>query len=328
MQRIGLWHVTPEGPSRLASSGVGLEKYLENWIEKDPSLVQAGLTIVGRQIAIEGGRLDLLALDPQGQWVVIEIKAGAVDQWTIAQGLVYAAAIATMPFEQLSQKVDAYLKISTGSSLKALLTERQAIESDDSNVRDVQVFVVGTARSYGWERMIGFLSRKADIEITLVTYQVFEIAGGHKILVRELDEVEISTPQGSSSPARTGRTLDELRTEAQSSGVGQPFEALLAAAQRHGLNPQPKKWSVVYTPPRMRSRTLLYVGAYPDKQGRVQIWVGPSAFAEFYPVTVDKAAEILGTEGSYSLSLAEAENYASRLDLLFESMDQPDEVSP
>ena len=40
------------------------ERHLEEWIEKDPALLQGGLAIVGRQIVLEGGRLDLLALDP------------------------------------------------------------------------------------------------------------------------------------------------------------------------------------------------------------------------------------------------------------------------
>src|SRR4051794_8772577 len=120
MQQLGLWQITTDGPQRLSTSNVGLEQDLESWIARDPDLVERGLTIVGRQLSIEGGRLDLLGLDDAGLWIVIEIKQGAVDQWTVAQALVYAAAISNMPFHDLTRKVDAYLQANGGGSLKAL----------------------------------------------------------------------------------------------------------------------------------------------------------------------------------------------------------------
>jgi RecB family endonuclease NucS len=40
--------------------------------------------VVGRQIDLEGGRLDLLAIDPQGRWTIIEIKRGTLRREAIA----------------------------------------------------------------------------------------------------------------------------------------------------------------------------------------------------------------------------------------------------
>ena len=48
MQRIGLWHITQDGPRKLEAGRVDLEQYLEDWIARDPSLLQQGLVIVGR----------------------------------------------------------------------------------------------------------------------------------------------------------------------------------------------------------------------------------------------------------------------------------------
>jgi RecB family endonuclease NucS len=76
MTKAASWIIEKQKISKLRESTVGIEKNLEIWIEEDPSLVQSGLTIVSRQLNVEGGRLDLLALDPQGRWVVIEVKAG------------------------------------------------------------------------------------------------------------------------------------------------------------------------------------------------------------------------------------------------------------
>ena len=59
MSKVGLWRVGGERPVRLQHGRVDLEEQLERWIEQDPELLQAGLTIVGRQVNLEGGRLDL-----------------------------------------------------------------------------------------------------------------------------------------------------------------------------------------------------------------------------------------------------------------------------
>ncbi len=71
MRRVGIWTITPGGPRRLASASLDLEQRLEEWIERDPALLDPDLTIVGRQMRLDAGLLDLLALDPQGRWIVI-----------------------------------------------------------------------------------------------------------------------------------------------------------------------------------------------------------------------------------------------------------------
>ena len=129
MKQIGLWQVRDDGPAKLRPSGVELEAYLEDWIERDPSLLQQGLVIIGRQIAVEGGRLDLLGLDPQGRWAVIEIKSGQIRRETVAQALDYASCVATMGREALHAKVADYLQ-RHGSSLDALFDE-YGVQADD-----------------------------------------------------------------------------------------------------------------------------------------------------------------------------------------------------
>lgn len=104
MQKIGLWQISEGSPQKLNIMFPELERHLEEWIENDPSLLQAGLRVVGRQVKVEGGFIDLLALNPNGRWVVIEIKKGDVCRDTIAQALDYASSLDMMSTMELSEK--------------------------------------------------------------------------------------------------------------------------------------------------------------------------------------------------------------------------------
>jgi len=99
--KVAAWRIEGGRPVRTQPSGVQLERDLEDWIENDPELVGQGLQIVARQLHLEAGRLDLLAVDPVGRWVVIEIKAGRLHRETIAQALDYASSLAATPEERL-----------------------------------------------------------------------------------------------------------------------------------------------------------------------------------------------------------------------------------
>lgn len=81
MSKLAVWSIAdqssdsaaePVEPKRAGRSTLGLEKWLEDWIVKDVSLIGEGLTLVGRQVKIDDGVLDLLAIDSKERWVVIE----------------------------------------------------------------------------------------------------------------------------------------------------------------------------------------------------------------------------------------------------------------
>ena len=46
--------------SKVGRSHIQLEKQLEDWIVNDVTLIGEGLTLVGRQVSIDDGILDLL----------------------------------------------------------------------------------------------------------------------------------------------------------------------------------------------------------------------------------------------------------------------------
>lgn len=59
-------------------------------------MLPGDLEIVARQLVLEAGRSDLLALDRRGRLHVMEVKRGVLTRDTVPQGLDYAACIEGM----------------------------------------------------------------------------------------------------------------------------------------------------------------------------------------------------------------------------------------
>ena len=266
----------PSGPKRVARSEIELERHLEDWIANDVALIAEDLTLVGRQVAIDDGRLDLLAIDSRDRWVVIEIKPGALDSGALAQALGYAASIARLSDDDLRDKLEDRLG-ELGDAKK--LSERmgQQLKGEQGQERrEIAILLVGAGIDSGLERMNQFLGR-FNIPINIVSFDVFQLDGGPKLLVREIVD-ESTTPR----PARRQWTLDAIRREAVDAGVGKQLDRFVNMAKNVGLAIQPQKASVRIAPMANRTRFLMY--AKPRAGGgQLGIWVGPSGFSEFFP---------------------------------------------
>ena len=318
MKKIGIWTITSEGPSRVKESNLALEKKLEDWIENDPSLLQSGLTIIGRQVHVEGGPLDLLALDPQGQWIVIELKAGTLRRETVSQVLDYASCIATMPYDEIESKVDTYLA-NKDLNLKLLLEERGLRIADLEDSRDVIMYIGGAGREPGLERMVSFLGERYEVPINTVTFDVFQLQDGEQILLREITEAEFA-------PSETGDrkkvVVDDVLSLADNYPTGQVFCKLFDAAKRHNLAVRPWATCLMYAPPTNRTRSLYTVWAIPKAGGKLSVYVESSAFAEFFPVPEEIVFSIIGDAGYRLIDAENVDEFISNLDRLFEELER------
>ena len=109
-----IWKITEDGPEKVEEIQPAkeqiLESHLEDWIEKDVSILGEPLLIIGRQVTIEDvkDRLDLLALDPQGNAVIIELKRGKLKDPVDMQGARYASYISSWKFEDFEKQANLY----------------------------------------------------------------------------------------------------------------------------------------------------------------------------------------------------------------------------
>jgi len=295
---------------RIPERVVDLEKQLEDWIEDDPSLLQAGLVIVGRQLQLEGGRLDLLALDPQGQWVVIEIKKGEVRRETIAQVLDYASCLDNISAEDLRTLLSDYLT-NQKKNIDELLEERGASEAIETGQRRIALIVVGTGRSVGLDRIGNYLASRHNLPISIVSFDIFA-DGNREILAREIKEPEAIRPSQTNGP---DGTMEQVVRLAESAGTAKSIHACINKAKEIGLYPRAWKTSIMFAPSANRTRALFTIWATPQKD-KMRLWVGGEVFTEFYAVSISSVRALLGAEGHRYMTDQEVEEFLEGLEKL------------
>ncbi|MDD5367869.1 MAG: endonuclease NucS [Anaerolineaceae bacterium] len=318
MSRFGLWQIVGQGPKKLPECNIDIEKNLESWIEADPRLVQGGLEIIGRQLSMEGGRLDLLALDPQGRWAIIEIKAGAITADAISQAIYYAAYIGTSRHGDLQRQVDGYLK-PKGKSLHELLRQRGVEEDNNSTQRETVIFLVGAGRTPGLDRTVQFLTQRYEMPISVISFDMFELETGERILTRELTELDTDHGNAFSEPVKY-QTIDAICHMADQHGVGAEVHALVEGALKHGLYPRPYARSIMFTPPNNHTRMLFTVRADPKPGKPLWMYIEPEVFTEFFPVSEEAALGALGVSGWREMTANQVEAFVNGLDGLFEGV--------
>ncbi|MCS6990815.1 MAG: DUF4268 domain-containing protein [Chitinophagales bacterium] len=98
---------------KFADLGIKERQDLQEWIAQNPSVFGEELLIIQKEFSgfqETGERLDLLAIDKQGNLVTIENKLDDTGRDAVGQALKYAAYCSTLKKEQIKQIYEQYLK--------------------------------------------------------------------------------------------------------------------------------------------------------------------------------------------------------------------------
>jgi len=311
---LAVWQISDTAPVLVKESPVKLESNLESWIEQCPALVQFGLTVLGRQVRVDAGPIDLLAIDAQGRLCIIELKRDLVDRKAMAQVQDYAACLAQMSGGELRSCLDSHLS-SRDLDLDAILDERDAQDALEPATRRLSMYVVGTRISAGLDRLVRFLSEQHGLPVFVKRFTVYESEHGERFLVRETADEEIEMP-AEKPAARGGWTIESVRADAVAAGQGDAFDILEQAARKHGLGIRPWKNAVMYTPPTDGRRCFITVWSKP-RDGKLKIFVETPLVPEFFPRTREEADAALGEPGYRLVDVEGAREVARGLDELF-----------
>jgi hypothetical protein len=165
------------------------EKVLEEWLEANPKeIVEHGsLMIIGRQVRTDLSTfIDLLALDQQGNLVVMELKRDRTPRDTLAQALEYAAFAMRLDAGQVEMILRSYVG-DESASLADYHREYFQLSSEDAVAfnKDQRIVIVGQSIAPEIRQTATFLAVKG-IQVTCIEFAFFQAADGTPILSQEV----------------------------------------------------------------------------------------------------------------------------------------------
>ena len=172
--RTALWKVG-QRPEPLGEAILASERLLEDMIVADARLLSDEWMIIGRQEDTGfSGRIDLLAIAPDGALVLIEIKRDRTPREVVAQALDYASWVQTLQSDDIAA---IYARFAPGRDLSEDFRHRfgQTLDEDTLNQQH-QIVIVAGSLDDSTERIIGYLSER-DIPINVLCFQVFKHGG-------------------------------------------------------------------------------------------------------------------------------------------------------
>lgn len=166
-----LWRVVQETELKeLPTSSLEAEYILEDWIAKDSSLLGMELLMIGRQVTTDfGGRIDLLAIDRQGDITIIELKRDRTPRDIVAQVLDYASWIRRLSYKDLDSIASAYIKKDLSSAFVEFFDE--AIP-ENINVNH-KMLIVASEFDDSSQRIVEYLAEEYQVNINAIFFSIF-----------------------------------------------------------------------------------------------------------------------------------------------------------
>jgi hypothetical protein len=320
-----IWRNDGSGWRALAPVGFPNEDALHGLVEEAPGMLplagEPSLSVVGREVGLGTGSADLVAVEPSGRLVIIEIKLrrnAEARRAVVAQVLTYAAYLHGMDSDTLERDVLAsHLRDRGHSSLSDA-----AAGNDQTGTFDADRFTEGLDDSLQTGRfrlvlvlddapeelvrLVGYLETVTDgLLIDLVTVTSYELAGSQVMVPQRIDpEHPDRVPAGPTSRRReSGYTSEgaqdfidaidyapadqrEDLTRLSEWAVGLEADGLVALQTYHGQG----RMTLL---PRLRDEGVGLVTIWNDKGAALQLW--RSVFERRAPEYIDDVEEIVGT---------------------------------
>lgn len=191
-------------PQKLDDAVLPREQLLEDMIVAAPRILSEEWMLIGRQeITGWGGRIDLLAIAPDGSLVLIELKRDRTPREVVAQALDYAEWVDGLDVRDI---VAIYRRFSGGRDLAADFHQRFGTSLDEETLNQShQIVIVASSLDASTERIVSYLSKR-EIPINVLCFQVFQ-TDSQQLISRSwlLDPIlsqvsSIAASDGSSEP--------------------------------------------------------------------------------------------------------------------------------
>ena len=176
---LGVWRID-NGLTPLDASKMSDEARLEDILFKDIGIASPNWMVIGRQVPTAyGSFIDLLAIDRDGNLVVLELKRDKTPREVVAQLLDYGSWVRLLKDEDIASIYEEFLKkhypTQTKTSLDEALHKHFGLpHMPDTLNEEHELVVVASALDPSTERIISYLSEVHDVSVNAVFFRTYQ----------------------------------------------------------------------------------------------------------------------------------------------------------
>lgn len=150
-----------------------LETKIETWVADDLTLIGVDGFVIGRQITTDHGKyIDILAMDEDGNLIIIELKRDRSPRDIVAQVLDYASWV-----RRLSTGDVHALALPLDLSLSKAYRDRFGSSLPQTLNTSHQMMIVASEVDEGTKRIIEYLSEEHNVGINAAFFNIFDVEG-------------------------------------------------------------------------------------------------------------------------------------------------------
>ena len=202
-----LWRIDENGLSPVGASRLDREHDLQNWIEKDPGLIDPDLMIIGREVEAAAGRIDLLGIAGDGGLRLIELKRDRTPREIVAQVLDYASWVAkltTRDVYEIAEKYGAARNLPRFAERFRETFDRPLLDRLNTNHG---MIIVASSLDPSSSRIVEYLNETHGVAINTAFFNIFEDRGSRYLTADWLLDREVAAERS------------ETRTKAPWTGI-------------------------------------------------------------------------------------------------------------
>lgn len=168
-----MWRIDGDEPRPLTTSVLPAEKELHDFLVRDPSLLGERLLVIGSEVLTPyGKRLDLLAIDAEGNLHLLELKRDKTPREVVAQILDYGSWASTLSHDEVLDIAEKHLD----QPFEAAFEDVFATTPPDELNGELSLTIVASELDNSSERIVTYL-RGFGVPVNAVFFSYLEDEG-------------------------------------------------------------------------------------------------------------------------------------------------------
>lgn len=189
---LGIWKINGD-VEKIHFSSMETERKLEDVITHDISIIDPSLLLIGRQINTAFGKfIDILAMNSEGNLVIIELKRNKTPREVVAQTLDYASWVQQLNYTDI---IEIYSERNPGKQLEQDFVDYFQTDLPETLNELHQLIIVSAELDPATERIINYLTN-FGVPINALFFHYFK-DGDNEYLARnwliDPNKVEVKT---------------------------------------------------------------------------------------------------------------------------------------